>query len=70
MVAETIAMLAVFAAKSYNVKDIVLTGTLTRTTQAKPIFNKMSSMFDVNFIIPELSRYGTVIGAALSYFNK
>lgn len=70
LVFETVGMVAVFAARSCGLRDIVLTGTLTRTAQAKPIFDKMSSMFDINFIIPEYSRYGTVIGAALSYFNK
>lgn len=70
LVFETVGMIAVFASRSCNIKDIVLTGTLTRAPQAKPIFNKMSAMFNVNFIIPDHSRYGTVIGAALSYFEK
>ena len=70
LVFETVGMIAVFASRSCDIKDIVLTGTLTRTPQAKPVYEKMSAMFDVNFIIPDNSRYGTVIGAALSYFNK
>lgn len=70
LVFETVGMIAVFASRSCEIRDIVLTGTLTRAPQAKPIFDKMSSMFDVNFIIPDHSRYGTVIGAALSYFEK
>jgi type II pantothenate kinase len=70
LVFETVGMVAVFASRSCGLRDIVLTGTLTRIPQANPIFDKMSSMFDVNFIIPELSSYGTVIGSALSYFNK
>lgn len=70
LVFETVGMVAVFASRSCHINDIVLTGTLTRAPQAKAIFNKMSSMFNVNFIIPDHSRYGTVIGAALSYFEK
>lgn len=70
LVFETVGMVAVFAARSCKIRDIVLTGTLTRAPQAKQIFNKMSSMFDINFIIPNHSRYGTVIGAALSYFEN
>ena len=70
LVFETVGMVAVFAARSCKIRDIVLTGTLTRAPQAKPIFSKMSTMFDINFIIPDHSRYGTVIGAALSYFEK
>ena len=70
LVFETVGMIAVFASRSCCINDVVLTGTLTRAPQAKAIFNKMSSMFGVNFIIPDHSRYGTVIGAALSYFEK
>ncbi len=70
LVFETVGMIAVFASRSCNIRDIVLTGTLTRAPQAKAIFEKMSAMFNVNFIIPDNSRYGTVIGAALSYFKE
>ncbi len=70
LVFETIGMVAVFASRSCKINDVVLTGTLTRAPQAKPIYDKMKSMFGVNFIIPEYSRYGTVIGAALSYFKE
>lgn len=70
LIFETVGMVAVFASRSCDIKDIVLTGTLTRITQAKSIYDKMSAMFGVNFIIPDYSRYGTVIGAALSYFKK
>lgn len=66
MVFETIAMVAFFAAKNYDTKDIVLTGNLSGVYQAPEIFGSLSEMFGVNFIIPESSRFGTVIGAALS----
>ncbi len=70
LIFETVGMVAVFASRSCDIKDIVLTGTLTRIPQAKTIYEKMSAMFGVNFIIPDYSRYGTVIGAALSYFKE
>lgn len=66
MVFESIGMLAVFAARSKKVKDIVLTGNLSKMPQAKPIFEILSEMFGLNFVIPENSEFGTVIGAALS----
>lgn len=69
MVFETTAMMSIFAARSYNITDIVLTGSLTTLPQAKTIFASMSDMFHVNFRIPKHSRYATVIGAALSYFD-
>lgn len=66
MVFESIGMLAVFAARSKKTRDIVLTGNLSRMHQAKPIFEILSQMFDMNFVIPEYSQFGTVIGAALA----
>ena len=66
MVFEVAGMLAVFAARNHNIKDIVLTGNLTKVPQSKEIFQTLNSMFDVNFVIPENSQFSTVIGAALS----
>ena len=62
---ETIGMLALFAARSRGVKDIVLTGNLSRIAYAKEAFASLSSMFSVNFVIPENAQYATVIGTAL-----
>lgn len=70
LVFETIGMVAVFAAKSRNMKDIVLIGAMTRNPEVKRVFDVVGSMFGLRFIIPERSRYGTVIGAALCHFDK
>lgn len=66
MVFETIAMISIFAARTHKTYDIVLTGNLTTVRQSRTIFKSLSALFDVNFIIPDDSQYGTVIGAALS----
>lgn len=66
MVAETIAMLAVFAAKGNKIKDIVLIGNLTTIKPVRDVFENLGGDFGVNFIIPENASFGTVIGAALS----
>ncbi len=66
MVFETIGMVSIFAARNYDLKDIVLIGNLTTLHQAKEIFTGLNTMFGMNFIIPENSQFGTVIGAALS----
>ena len=66
MVFETAAMLGIFAARSRNLHDIVLTGNLTSIPQAKPIFEDLQKLFDMNFIIPEYAQFSTAIGAALS----
>lgn len=64
MVAETIAMVAVFAARGCGVKDIVLTGNLSTIAPIRKTFEGLDQ-FGVNFIIPENAQFGTVIGAAL-----
>lgn len=66
MVFETIAMVAMFAARNYNLRDIVLTGNLTTLRKAPDLFKSLNAMFNLNFIIPDNSRFGTVIGAALT----
>ncbi len=65
MVAETIAMLSVFAARSFNVKTVVLTGNLTALKPITDVFVGLEANFGVKFIIPEMSQFATVIGAAL-----
>ena len=65
MVAETIFMMAIFAARSKGVADIVLTGNLTTISPIRRVFEGLASHFGVRFIIPENSSFGTVIGAAL-----
>lgn len=65
MVGETIAMLAVFAARSFNIKNVVLTGNLTAIKAIVDVFEGLEHMFGIKFIIPERSQFATVIGAAL-----
>ncbi len=64
MVAETVAMMSVFAAKGHNINDVVIIGNLTNIEAVRSVFNNLTS-FGINFIIPENSSFGTVIGAAL-----
>jgi type II pantothenate kinase len=66
MVAETIMMLSVFAARSYELKDIVLIGNLTTIAPIREVFEKHAQGFGVRFLIPENAQFGTVIGAALN----
>ena len=70
MIFETVGMMAIFAARRHGIRDIVLTGHLTTVPQAKHTFKILSDMFGVNFIIPELSQFATVIGAALQNTNN
>ena len=65
MVAETIAMLAVFAARNFKIKNVVLTGNLTTLPSITRIFEGLEATFGVKVLIPEGSQFATVIGAAL-----
>ncbi len=66
LVAETVAMLAIFAARAHNLQDIVLIGNLTTIAPVRHVFESLGSDFGVRFIIPENAQFGTVIGAALN----
>ncbi len=70
MVFETVGMIAYFAAKQYGIKDVILTGNLTHISQAQEIVDGLNKMFNMNFVIPQNAQYSTVIGAALSSFEK
>ena len=70
MVFETVGMMAIFAARSHKVSKIVLTGNLSVISLAKQKFADLSEMFGVEFLIPENSQFGTVIGSALCGFSQ
>ncbi len=71
LVFETVGMVSVFAARSCGVKDIVLTGNLTRLKRCREKFTEFNSMgYGVNFIIPERAQFSTVIGTALGGLDR
>ena len=66
MVFETVGMVSIFASRHVGVRDIVLTGNLTRLPYCKRKFTEFNGMnFGVNFMIPKMSEFSTVIGSAL-----
>ena len=65
MVSETVAMMSIFAARQFGIRDIVMCGNLTSIKPVCDTFASLAPTFGVNFIVPEMSQYGTVIGAAL-----
>ncbi|MBQ7363834.1 MAG: pantothenate kinase [Clostridia bacterium] len=67
MVYEAIGMVSIFASRHCGVSDIVLTGNLTRLGFAERKFREFNGMgYGVNFRIPKLAQYATVIGCALN----
>ena len=68
LVFETVGMVAIFAARSRGVRDIVLTGNLTQLNYCREkaeYFNMLEHAYGVHFLIPELAQFSTVIGTAL-----
>ena len=65
MIFETVGMQAIFAARGYGIRDIVLTGNMAIIPQAHEIFSSLNTLFDVNFIIPPRAQFSPVIGSAL-----
>lgn len=70
MVFETVGMVSIFAARNYGLKDVVLTGNLTSVETGKEVIDVINRMFDMRFVIPKHSQFGTVIGAALSEYDE
>ena len=65
MICETVGMLSLFAARSRGIDNVVLTGNLTTFPLIQKLFANLGEMIKMNYIIPNNSQYGTVIGAAL-----
>lgn len=68
LVFETVGMVSIFAARSAGVKDIILTGNVTRLTHCKRKFDEFNHLEvgrGLNFLIPERARFATAIGAAM-----
>ncbi len=70
MVFQTIGMLAVFACRNDNVKDVIITGTLSTVPCAKDLFKQVERLYKIKFTIPPHSIYATATGAALSYIYQ
>lgn len=66
LVFEAIGMCAVFASREKKLKNVVLTGNLSKNHIGKHTFDMLETIHDVKFFIPEKSDYATAIGAALA----
>ena len=66
LVFQTVGMMAVFASKNTNLRDIVLIGNLSKIPFCRDIFASLEMVHDIKFIIPPYSEYGTAVGAALA----
>ncbi len=65
MVCQTIGMLAVFALRGSDVKDVLLCGGTVTYPRAEELFSLFHTMFDKRFHIITHSTYAASMGAAL-----
>ena len=65
MIYQTIGLLAVFYIKNDNIKDIVLTGSLTTFSVITQVFKKLEILYNVKFNLPTDSVFPTAIGTII-----
>ena len=73
LVLETVGMTSVFAARATGVKNVILTGNITKFNLCKTKFLEFDDICradGIKFTTPELSPYATAIGTALCGFQK
>lgn len=66
LIAETLMVMSVFAARACDQKNIVLTGKLIKVQKLINILKDRGKMFEMNFVVPKYAEYATAIGAAVS----
>jgi len=70
LVCQSIGVLAVFAARANNFKDIIIIGKLTQIPQTQNILAGVGELFGVSFHKPKNAENATAIGAALHVYLK
>ena len=65
LVAQTIALMGIYAARAEGLTDIVLTGRLSILPLIRQVMDGVSALYKMNFLVPEFAEFGTAIGAAI-----
>lgn len=65
LVAQTIGVMGIAAARSEKIQDIILTGKLSGISLMKNILERVADLYTTKFLIPEHAGFATAIGAAL-----
>lgn len=65
LVLQAIGTMTVLASQCCDCRTVILTGSLTTLTQAKPNFENFQRLYGIHYIIPENATFATAIGAAL-----
>jgi type II pantothenate kinase len=67
LVYQVIGMLSVFAAKSRNVGQVVVTGNGSKNLIGRKILSIITKMYGISFEYPQDAEYSTAVGAGLSW---
>jgi type II pantothenate kinase len=65
LVAQTIGVMSIAAARSEQLNNIILTGKLSGISLMKNILEKVADLYATKFLIPKHADFATAIGAAL-----
>ena len=65
LVLQAIGTMTVLASQCCNSRTVILTGSMTTLTQAKPNFENFEKLYGIHYIIPDNATFATAIGAAL-----
>ncbi|MBQ0011483.1 MAG: pantothenate kinase [Clostridiales bacterium] len=66
LVFQSIGTMAVLAARNAGLKDVVFTGQATKAPMCQTVYNNFSALYDIHFVVPEMSEFATAIGAAIA----
>lgn len=65
LVLQAIGTMTVLASQCCDCRTVILTGSMTTLTQARPNFENFERLYGIHYIIPENATFATAIGAAL-----
>ncbi len=65
LVAQTVAVMGISAARAEGLTDIVLTGKLAILPLIRKVMDSVSGLYKMKFYVPEYAEFGTAIGAAI-----
>ncbi len=66
VVFQSIGTMAVLSARNAGLKDVVFTGQATKAPMCSTIYKAFSELYNLNFIVPQMSEFATAIGAAIA----
>jgi type II pantothenate kinase len=65
LVAQTIALMGISAARAEGISDIVLTGKLSILPLIRKVMDGVGKLYKMNFHVPDYAEFATAIGAAI-----